>query len=216
MHLHRIEDKNKGDISIQKLVQYNLIFFFPLLFFYFLSILISVKITDFLEASINVVISSLMVVFATITFFYIIPYIRKRENVKGVRQSLFGFLIVGFSMTIPSMINGKFDMLFNNFNYLGSYIMLTFIFCPEVLGINLDLTEWFKERKQVMILYIYSIIVLLYVFGFAWLFFQVYNDPVHPNAFNIPDNINPSYGTFIYFSIITNYCLKKIKSSKII
>jgi amino acid transporter len=81
--------------------------------------------------------------------------------------------------------------------------LITFIFCPEVLGIHRSLEEWFHKSKQVYIVIIYLIIVLLYCAGFAWVFFQLANDPIYPGAFDLGNAGKTTFGTFFYFSIIT-------------
>jgi len=141
--------------------------------------------------------------FVFVIFFFVIPYIRKRENVKGVRYALLGFLVVAVGLSIPSIIvNKNFNFLYNLFNHLAVYILLTFIYCPEILGMDIDLSKWFQSYKQMTIIIVYISIVTLFVFGFGWQYYQMYED--HPtNAFDIGFEKSPSYPTFVYYSIVS-------------
>jgi hypothetical protein len=70
------------------------------------------------------------------------------------------------------------------------------------LGITGDIKEWFKHHHQITVVAIYIAIFLLFIAGFAWNYYRVYNDPTIPNQFNMPFE-NPGYGTFFYYSTIT-------------
>ena len=81
--------------------------------------------------------------------------------------SIVAMVILGIGATLPSALNGRTDLFFSLFTYLGSYILLTFIYSPEVLGIEQNIGLWFKRHKQLLILFVYAAIVLLYIFGFG-------------------------------------------------
>lgn len=144
----------------------------------------------------------LMIAFSLLLFFFIVPYIRKREDILGVRYVLVGFLIVGLGMTIVPIINGKYEVLFIQSIYYAHYIFLTFLYCPEVLGMDVDIRKWFRKYKQLIIVIIYIALVVFYSMGFAWIYYQMSIDPAH-KAFTIGFDKPTSYGTFLYYSIIT-------------
>lgn len=194
-------DIGKTDISLEKLIIYNLIFFVPIGVFVLISTLIAPMFTSFFNASAKVVFYIILFILITVFFFIIVPYIRHKENVRGVRLALVAFLIVGFSMLIPHLMIRNFGVLYNQLLYVASYIFATFIYCPEVLGMQVDLRDWFKHGRQLIILLIYVSIVLFYVMGFAWFYYQM--DVENQKAFNYDLEVMPSYGTFVYYSLIT-------------
>ncbi|MFW6230976.1 MAG: potassium channel family protein [Nanoarchaeota archaeon] len=198
-------DAGKDDISLQQLVNYNLLFFIPLLICIVISLFIAERIADNLRVNVLTATQILMIPFTFIIFLFIIPYIRKRENLRGVRMSLFGFIIVAFAMAAPSMLVGDFSFLLRMFIFLGTYVLLVFIFSPEVLGIGgNDLADWFKKGRQLSILGIYSAIVFFYVFGFAWVYMDIAMDGDPNEHFNFPrEESELTYGTTLYYSVIT-------------
>jgi len=198
-----IGDKRNKDISVLKLINYNLLFFIPLIILYIISYYLSGLFSPYLEVSPVVTTQILMVVLSLVTFFILIPLLRIRETVRGVRFSLFNFAIIGFVITIPSLINGNYGILMSALIYLANFIFATFINSPDVIGISGDPDDWFKHKVQIMIFVIYLSIVLLYVFGFAWINYQMAIDKAHPNAFDYANSETPSYMTFSYYSIVT-------------
>ena len=90
-------DSEKEDITVTKLIYYNIIFFAPIIISLFIANLAGSKLSRLLEVSPHIASRILMIFLTLIIFLFIIPYIRKRENVKGVRYALIGFLIVGIS-----------------------------------------------------------------------------------------------------------------------
>ena len=197
-------DIHKGDITFGKLIFYNILFLAPISISYFFSTWIAPKLIPFLHASPNIISDMIMIPLVMIIFLVIVPYIRTRENVKGVRQALIGFLIVGLFIALPSiLVRRDFTLLFNQFIHLASYIVVTFIYTPEVLGIDEDLKNWFIHHKQLFILLIYASIVIFYVIGFGHLYFQLENDKHFPGAFTYSQEKPTSLGTFMYYSIVT-------------
>jgi len=197
------KDKGKKEISVLKLINYNLLFFIPLIILYLLSYYFSSFISPRLEVSPIITTQILMIVLSLITFFILIPLLRIRETVRGVRFSLFNFVITGFVITIPSLINGNYSILMSSLIYLGNFIFATFINSPDVIGISGDPDDWFKHKVQIMIFVIYLSIVLLYVFGFGWIYYQMASDAAFPNAFSYSGGESPTYFTFAYYSIVT-------------
>jgi len=200
--IHDIES-GKRDISLITLVQYNLIFFIPVLVFLAFALKIGTRYSDYFEASPWIVAKVFMVPFMMIVFFFIIPFIRDREKLVGIRYSIIAFFIIGVGVTLPSAIKGNYSFLMTIPVHFASYILLTFIFCPEVLGIERTLRDWFKHKKQISIMFIYISIVLLYLVGFGALYYDIYNDPANPAAFALTAEKTPGLPTFIYYSMVS-------------
>jgi hypothetical protein len=197
-------DHGKSDISLAKLVKYVVIFIVPLLVSFALSIFISGMVAEYFEVSALTMVQILMIPFTLIIFLFIIPYVKSRENIQGIRYSLMVFVIAGVAMTLPAVLQGYAGILLNQLVYLASYILLTFIYVPEVLGLGVDLSDWFKHHKQLILLVVYLAIILFYIIGFGALYHDIYYDPAHPAPFNFGDDVvNPSYGTFTYYSLVT-------------
>jgi hypothetical protein len=197
-------NKKKGEIiEIKTLIRYYVLFIIPLIISFFVSWQLSNYLGPKLDMASSVLAQLFMLIFTFITFSILLPYVRKRENVHGVRLALIGFFLFSFFLTLPSLIKGYWGMILIQFLYFANYVLITFIFCPEVLGIHKSLEAWFKKSKQVHIVILYLVIVLLYCAGFAWVFFQLATDPVYPGAFDLGGAGQVSYGTFFYFSIIT-------------
>ena len=163
----------KRDIFLNSLIYYNLLFFIPIVSLYLISNIIAKRLAPLLSSPVYLVTRLFMILFTFIIFMLIIPYIRRRENIVGVRYELFGFLIVGFFMTLPSLIIGRYGVLMGQLVYLSTYILLTFIYSPDVLGIDKNIKNWFDKSKQLIILLIYLSIVLFYIFGFAWSYYEI-------------------------------------------
>lgn len=198
-----VSDEEKADISIVKLVLYNLLFFVPIGVALYISVILANMTYQFFETSPRMTIQFYMLIFVFLIFFIVIPFIRRRENVRGVRYSLFGFFIVAIGLSLPSIIvNRDFSILYNMFNHLAIYILLTFIYCPEVLGMDVDLSKWFKSYKQMLIIFVYVSIVTLFVLGYGWYFYGMYQDGGEA-AFSISVDKEVTYGTFIYYSIVS-------------
>ena len=114
----------KTDISLWKLIKYNLLFFIPLIGLIQISYISGKYLSGFLEASPIIVSNMLMIVLSFFLFFFIIPYIRTQEKIKGVRYVLIGFLIVGIGMTIVPILRGRYDILLIQSIYYAHYIFL--------------------------------------------------------------------------------------------
>lgn len=193
----------KDDISVFKLINYNLTLFIPLLVLYIIAHYFSGVISAKLDVSAAVTTQILMLFLSLVTFFILIPFLRIRESIKGVRFSLFNFVVMGFLITIPSLLKGNYGILMSALLYLANFIFATFINCPDVIGISGDPEDWFKHKVQIMIFVIYVSIISLYILGFGWLYYQMAIDPDYPNAFSYQSVERPSYFTFAYFSIIS-------------
>lgn len=200
---HFGSDESKQDISLLKLVNYNLLFFIPILISLVLALFIGKKYHDFFEASAAVTARILMVYFTIIVFFFIVPFIRKREKLAGVRYSILAFFLVGTGVTLPSMIKGDFSLFSNLLIYFGSYILITFFMSPDVLGIEKNIKLWFKHHKQLNIIAVFLTITLLYIFGFASMYYAIYSDPTNTKTFAFGADKEVSYGTFVYYSVVT-------------
>jgi voltage-gated potassium channel len=199
-------DESKKDISLIKLVNYNLLFFIPLMVFLLFAMKIGAVYSDYFEASPGITAKILMIPFMAILFFFIVPFIRDREKIAGIRYSIVAFLIIGLGITLPSALKGDYGLILTIPSYFASYILITFIFCPEVLGIERNIRDWFKHRKQISIVVIYLSMVLLYVIGFGALYYDIYNDPGSPvngGPFAFSIDKDPSLPSFIYYSMVS-------------
>lgn len=191
-----------GEISLKKLAFYNLLFFLPILGFIFLSGYLAGILQPYFNTTRNITAQMLMIFFTLGLFFVIIPFIRKRENVKGVRYALIGFLIVAVGMTLPTLVfRRSVSLLFIELPHIASYILLTFIYTPEVLGMDIDISKWFKHYKQILVILVYCSIVILYIMGFAWLYFNMAK--VDPGAFAYNVDKPVVYSRYLYFSVIS-------------
>ncbi len=198
-------EQKSGDeeISLVKLGYYNLLFFVPIGLAYFLSQFIGTKINRFLQVSPSTAAEILMVFFIFLIFLIIVPVIRKRETIKGIRYTLAAVFIVGMGIALPSLVIKKdFTILLSECIYIATYLMLTFIYCPEVLGIVKDIRRWFKEHKQLLILAIYLAISILYVLGFGIIYYDIHVDPYNQYKGFTTDQPEGKL-TFIYFSAVT-------------
>jgi len=195
--------KSKNDISILKLLNYNLLFFIPVMIFMIFALKIGSLYSDYFEASPSTIAKMFMVPFMMVIFFFIVPFIRRREEIVGVRYSIVAFMVIGFGLTLPSIFKGEYSILMTIINYFGSYILVTFIMCPDVLGIERNMRDWFKHGKQIYIFVICMAIVLLYVVGFGALYYDIYNDPMSPDAFTFSSDKQPTFATFVYFSMVS-------------
>jgi hypothetical protein len=198
-------EQKSGDeeISLVKLGYYNLLFFVPIGLAYFLAQFIGTKINRFLQVSPSTAAEILMIFFIFIIFLVIVPVIRKRETIKGIRYTLVAVFIVGLGIALPSVVIKKdFTVLLSECIYIATYLMLTFIYCPEVLGIVKDIRRWFKEHKQLLILLIYVSISVLYIFGFAIIYYDIHSDSYNQyKGFSIEGPVSKL--TFVYFSAVT-------------
>jgi len=191
-----------GEITIGKLVFYNLLFIVPIIVLIILSYLIAKYTSTYFGTTIGVTSQILMLFFTLGLFFVLIPIIRRRESIAGVRYSLVGFLIVAIGITLPAIVlQRNFSLLFTELPHIASYVLLTFIYCPEVLGMDIDISKWFKHYKQLFVIFIYCSIVLLYVAGFGWIFYNMAR--ADPSSFNYAVSKPVSYPRYLYFSIIS-------------
>jgi hypothetical protein len=198
-----LEHSNNKDISVIQLISYNLVFFIPLIILYFISNYFSEIVGPMLDTSPKIAAQIMMFLLSLIIFFILVPFLRIRESVKAVRLSLLNFVVMGFVMTIPSLIQGNYEILLTALLYLANFIFAVFINSPDVIGISGDPEDWFKHKVQIMIFLIYVTIVLLYVCGFGWMYYQMAIDTGHPNSFRYVTAESPKYFTFVYFSIIS-------------
>lgn len=198
MHRHY---GNKEDITFKELFLYIMLFFIPVLLSVYASSIIAKYLAPILKVSIFTTMKILMIGFTLLIFFIIIPYIRSRESIHGVRTALFSFLIIAIVMTLPSAFTGNVGLLLNQMTYVASYIFITFIYSPEVLGVTRDIQEWFKRHKQLMVLLVYVSVVLFYILGFGWTYYEIALD--NPAAFSYPDGMGMNYGNFAYYSLVT-------------
>jgi len=193
----------KTDISLLKLMNYNLILFVPVLLFMVFALKIGEIYSGFFDASPIIVAKILMVPFMLLLFFFIVPFIREREKIAGIRYSIVAFCVIGIGLTLPSALRGDWGFMMTILNYFGSYILVTFMMCPEVLGIERNLRDWFKHKKQVLIIVIFLSIVLFSVIGFGSLYYDIYKDAPNGTAFSLQFNKEPGMGTFIYYSMVS-------------
>ena len=190
------------DITLKKLIFYNLLFFIPILIFLFLARYLAGLLQFRFQTTIHIV-SQIIMIFLTFgLFFVIIPFIRKRENVKGVRYALFGFLIVAIGLTLPALILQKnVSLLLMELPHVATYILLTFIYTPEVLGMDIDISKWFKHYKQILVILVYCSIILLYIAGFGWIYFNMAQ--ADSGAFSYSANKAVEYPRYLYFSVVS-------------
>lgn len=194
---------NDKDISLLKLINYNLLFFIPTMIFGLFALKIGSRYANYFEASPAVTSKIFMIPFMALIFYFLIPYIRDREKLAGIRYSILAFLIIGVGISLPSALRRDYGLLLMIPNYFGSYILLTFFFCPEVLGIERNLRDWFKHKKQMSIVAIYLSIVMLYVVGFGGVYHEIYIDNTNPDAFSFSFDKAPDMATFIYYSMVS-------------
>lgn len=197
-----VEEKSKKEITLSKLLFYNVLFFVPILISIYISTLLGRRLSFYWQVSPTIAAHILMIPLTLLIFFLIIPYIRRRENIRGIRYALIAFLIVGIFMTIPSALKGFYGIFFRQLTYLAGYILLTFIYTPEVLGMRLEITDWFKHSRQLIILFVYVFIVMFYVMGFGMLYHEIYLDQ-GDKAFSFESEKTLGYPTFLYYSIVT-------------
>lgn len=195
------KDIGKTDISLLKLINYNLLFFIPLMLSVLLSLWLGTQLSGYFDTSATIVSRIFMFIFTFMIFSLIIPFIRRREKVSGIRYSILAFFIVGIGLVLPSAIQGNFDLLFSLLHYFGHYVLLTFIFAPEVLGIHSNLADWFAKGKQIIVLVVYVAIVFFYVIGFGTFYTEIHVD--NDDAFAMGFEKEASMGTFMYYSIVT-------------
>ena len=82
----KILDKRvKEDISLLKLVQFNLLFFIPILLALIFLFKIAERVSDYFQASASVLVRVFMIPAVVVIFYFVIPFIRSKENVKGIR-----------------------------------------------------------------------------------------------------------------------------------
>lgn len=153
------QDVGKTEITFSKLVFYNVLFFAPLFGAVALANLLAHAVSNFFQANVYVLTNMIMILFSLAIFFCIVPYVRRRENIQGVRRALVGFLIVGFSITIPALLKGNYGLLLSCLVPIANYVLATFIYCPEVLGMDVDIGTWFEHYKQLSILLVYGIMM---------------------------------------------------------
>lgn len=189
------------EISLKQLGLYSLFFIVPQAFLFLISLWLGSKWQNYFEASPFMVAKILMVFFTVVVFFILIPYLRKKQSVAGIRYSILAFFVLGVGITLPGAISGVSDLIFHIPIYLASYILITFIYAPEVLGIEKNLSDWFKHHRQLYILLIYTMIVVGYVVGFGYMYFDMYQDD--PASFSLSFDEPPGYGTFVYYSIVS-------------
>ena len=119
-------EAGKKNISVMKLVNYNLIFFIPMMVFILFAMKIGAVYSDYFEASAGITAKIFMVPFMTLLFFFIVPFIRDREKIAGIRYSILAFMIIGLGITLPSAIKGSLSLIFAIPTYFGSYVLLPF------------------------------------------------------------------------------------------
>jgi hypothetical protein len=188
-------------LTIRELFIYNLIFFVPLGVSFWISLLIAKSGSSFLEASPLHGTFFFANIFAMFIFAVIIPLLHKHENIAGVRYSILAFAVVALGLTLPSAFKGNLLFLLNLPTFYATYLLVTFIAAPEVLGIERNLRKWFVHRKQFLIIIVYIAIAVLYMVGFGNQYHQLYQDS--PSAFAFDNDVHPGFGTFVYFSVIT-------------
>jgi len=191
-----------GEISLKNLAIYNFMFLVPIILLIMLSAFIGSSLSIKLHTTVAVTMEILMIFFTLILFAILIPFIRRNESVVGVRYALIGFLIVAVGLTLPSIVlEWDWSLLWIELPHIATYLLLTFIYCPEVLGMDIDISKWFQHFKQIMIIVIYISIVMFYVSGFGWIFFNMAQ--ADPGAFAYSVEKPIEYSTFMYFSIIS-------------
>lgn len=192
------------DITIGKIFFYNIVFLLPLTIFYFASLYFGRYLSSILKVDVFVAAQIIMIPVAILIFAFIVPYIREKENVRGLRYSLFGFALFIFFLNLPFLIFQKsLDIVLATLVSFGSYITIAFIYSPEVLGLSGKIENYFNKHKQLILIGIYLTIVLAYIFGYANIYHNISLHEVYGDtAFSFPDGEGKSYGTFLYYSLI--------------
>ena len=112
-------EAGKKDISLLKLVNYNLLFFIPLMVFLLFALKIGAVYSGYFEASPGVTAKILMVPFMVLMFFFIVPFISDSEKVEGIRYSIVAFCLVGLGITLPSAVSGDYGLVMSLPSYFA-------------------------------------------------------------------------------------------------
>ncbi len=196
-------DKGKEDVSIFRVIGYIFMFLIPIMLAYVLSNYVAIFLSHHLTVSPRVATEIFMMFFTLVIFFFMVPFIRMRTGIRGVKFSLFLFMLVSLAFAIPPMYYGHYNILFIELIFMANYILATFMNCPDVIGIGGDVEDWFKHKVQLMILLIYASIVFFYIFGFAFIYYELSLDPEYPSAFAYSNGNTPSYVSFLSYSVAT-------------
>ncbi|RME78513.1 hypothetical protein D6774_00915, partial [Candidatus Woesearchaeota archaeon] len=142
----------RRNLTFAQLTWYCILFLVPQAILFIIALHLGDVLSSYFEASPLIVAKILMTIFTVAVFFFIIPYLRSRESVAGMRYSIIAFFVLGTGVTLPGAITGQSNLLFHVPIYVASYILLTFIYAPEVLGIERNLSLWFKHHRQLFVL----------------------------------------------------------------
>lgn len=191
------------DISILKIVSYNLLFFVPLILLYIISYIFSQDIASILQTSSQIAIDISMLFLSLVLFIIIIPIVRLRESTRTIRITLALALVTGLLIVIPSFFIGNTEILFSSLLILANFSFVSFLTAPGVIGVSGEPEDWIKHKVQIAVLLIYLFIVLLYIFGFSWLHYSIAQDTTFANSYRYSNVENLDYSTFVYYSIVT-------------
>lgn len=191
-------------ISFSTLIFYLLLFMVPLIVTYFFSSMIGSVTAAFLQVSKETAAKIYMVPLSMVLFAFLIPYIRTRESIQAIRFTIFAVILTGAGLAIPPIVTrGDYALLFSECIYFANYLLLTFIYCPEVLGIIRDIKIWFKHHGQLVLILIYIAIGLFYIFGFGSLYHAIAETSTIEKPYFYGGEEKLDLGAYVYFSLIT-------------
>ena len=205
MEAHEQDEVLPGmQISFSTLAFYLLLYLVPLIVAYFFSSMIGGFTAEFLQVSKETAAKIYMVPLSMILFAFLIPYIRNRESVQAIRFTIIAVLVVGVGLAIPPIVKkGDYALLCSECIYFGNYLLLTFIFCPEVLGIIRDVKLWFKHHGQLILILIYVAIGMFYIFGFGSLFSAIAQTSTIEKPYFYGGEDTLDLGGYVYYSLVT-------------
>ena len=192
------------DVSLKQLVYYVLLFIIPLSIAYYIAAFIGKFIGGYLQVAPSTAGNMLMVIFSLIIFSVLVPHIREKESVAGVRFTIIAVIVLGVGLAFPSIITkGDYSVLFSEFIYFGNYLLVTFVFCPEVLGIIRDLRVWFRHHGQLVLIFIYLAISLSYIFGFGTMYYDIQQTATIEKPFFYSGEQALDLWGHVYYSLVT-------------
>lgn len=198
------EVQEQHEVSLGSLLTYAFLFMAPLGVAYFISLFMGNFTAEYLQVSRQTAANMYMVVWSLLIFAFVVPYVRKKESIEGVRFTILAVVVVGVGLAIPGIVTkGDYSLLFSELIYFGNYLLVTFVFCPEVLGIIRDIRVWFKHHGQLILILIYLGISLSYVFGFGTLYYQIDQTATIDKPFFYSGEDTLDVWGHVYYSLVT-------------
>ncbi|MHA1321964.1 MAG: potassium channel family protein [Candidatus Helarchaeota archaeon] len=148
------------------------------------------------------------IITSAIAFFFFARYLKEKKSAIYLRKFFFLYLIVYLVIVILIIIP-----LLSNLHYLYStignalilyslFILICFLFNPEILGISGNIKKIFQRGKHVRVIIVYLLIILLQLFGFSLLNWAIHLEAGN-SAFIFVGGGGENWADFIYYSVIT-------------